>query len=105
MKPLNSAIETVALDSSFATRVLAEPGKAYAIYVGPKNPREAAKQKSQERNATIALELPAGTYRSQWINTRSGRIDQRATHRHQGGRLVLNSPPYREDIALKLTKR
>jgi hypothetical protein len=105
MKPVNSAIETVALDAGYATRVLAEAGKAYAIYIGPKNPREAAKQKSRERNATIALELPAGNYRSQWINTLNGNTDRSETHRHTGGRLVLDSPPYREDIALKLTKR
>ena len=105
MKPLNSALEAVALDGSHSTRVLAEPGKAYAIYIGPKNPREAAKQKPQERNATIALTLPTGNYRSEWVNTLTGKIDQREVHRHQGGRLVLNSPLYREDIAVKLTKR
>ena len=105
MKPLNSALETVALDAGYSTRVLAERGVAYAIYLGPKNPREAAKEEPRQRNATIALELPAGTYRSQWINTLTGRIDKRETHRHPGGRLVLISPPHREDIALKLTKR
>jgi len=105
MKPLTSALETVSLDAGYATRVLAQPGKAYAIYLGPKNPREAAKQKPQDCNATIAIELPGGTYRSQWINTLTGKIDQREEHRHKGGRLVLKSPPYREDIALKLTKR
>lgn len=103
MKPSNSALEIVTLDAGTSTRVLAESGKAYAIYLGPKNPREAVKEKVRERNATVALELPTGTYRSEWINTLTGNIDQRETHRHAGGRLLLKSPPYREDIALKLT--
>jgi hypothetical protein len=105
MKPLNSALEAVALAGNDATRVLADPGKAYAIYIGPKNPREAAKENPQERNAVIALELPAGNYRSEWVNTLTGKIDKRETHQHKGGRLVLNSPLYREDIGLKLAKR
>lgn len=104
MKPSNSALEIVTLDAGTSTRVLAEAGKAYAIYLGPKNPREAVKEKVRERNATVALKLPAGTYRSEWINTLTGNIDQRETHRHAGGRLTLKSPPYREDIALKVTR-
>jgi hypothetical protein len=105
MKPMNDALDTSALSGSSSTQVLAEPGKAYAIYIGPKNPREAARQKPEERNAMISLELPAGTYRSEWINTLTGKVEKRETHRHPVGALVLDSPPYREDIALKLIKR
>jgi len=105
MRPLNSGVKIIAVDPNHSMRLLGEMGKAYAIYIGPKNPREAAKEKAKEHNATVAFELSTGTYRSEWINTLSGRIDKRETHRHKGGRLVLNSPPYREDIALKLTKR
>ena len=104
MKP-SSALETVALDKADAVRVLAEPGKAYVVYIGPKKPQEAVKAKPPERAATLALELPAGTFLSEWINPLTGKTDPRATIRHRGGRLVFNSPPYREDIALKLTKR
>jgi hypothetical protein len=105
MRPLDPALELTEVDAGHAARVLAEADKAYAIYIGPKNPREAGKQPARIFNATVALELPASTYRSQWINTFSGKVDKRETHRHKGGRLVLRSPPYREDIALKLTKR
>jgi len=105
MKPLNALVKVVVLDSSHTMRLLAEPDKAYAIYLGPKKPREAVKEKPQERNAAIVLELPAGTYHSEWLNTLTGKIEKRETHRHKTGRLVLNSPAYREDIALKLTRR
>ena len=105
MKPLNAVLDSSRLDSNTTATVLAKPGKAYAIYIGSKNPREAVKQKPEERNATIGLELPAGTYRSEWINTLTGTVEKRETHRHQGGKLALSSSPYREDIALKLTRK
>lgn len=105
MAPVRSAVETVALDGSHSIRVLAEPDEAYAIYIGPKDPREAVKEKPQERQAAIALELPAGSYRSEWVNTLTGKTDKRETHRHKGGRLVLDSPRYLQDLALKLTRR
>ena len=105
MKPLNSGVQIIAVDPNYSMRVLAQAGKAYAIYIGPKNPREAVKEKANAHNVTVALELSAGTYRSEWINTLSGKIDKRETHRHKGGRLILNSPPYREDTAVKLVKR
>ncbi len=104
MKPWDG-LEIVALDQNHTIRVLAESGKAYALYVGPKKPREAMKGRPPDCDATIALELPAGSYRSEWINPRTGKIDQRETHRHSGGRVVLSSPLYREDLALKLTRR
>jgi hypothetical protein len=105
MEPLKSAVETVALDGSHSARVLAEPNKAYAIYIGPKDPRAAVKERPRESQATIALELPAGSYRSEWVNTLTGKIDKRENHRHKGGRLVLDSPLYLQDLALRLTKR
>jgi hypothetical protein len=105
MKPSVSALEAVAIDGAHSAHMLAEPGKAHAIYIGPRNPREALKENPHDRSAKIALELPPGAYRSEWINPLTGNIDRRETHRHKGGRLLLTSPPYREDIALRLTNR
>jgi hypothetical protein len=105
MKPLDEVLDTSKLGSHNTAHVLAEPGKAYAIYLGPKNPREALKQKPQDQNVTIGLELPAGTYRSEWINPLTGKMEKRETIRHQGGRLLLQSPSYREDMALMLARK
>lgn len=105
LKPADSALEIVTLDARTSARMLAEPGKAYAIYLGPQKPQEAVKEKPQARHATLALVLPAGTYRSEWTNPFTGKTDLAEDHRHSGGRLVLNSPPYRDDVALKVTKR
>ncbi len=105
MRPADSVLEMVAPDRGASTRVLADPGKAYAIYIGRQNPRETIKEAPRIRNATIALELPASNYRSEWVNTLTGKLDKRETHRHSGGRLVLSSPIFCADIALKLTKK
>lgn len=105
MQPSDSALEIVTLDARTSARMLAEVGKAYAIYLGPKNPREAVKEKALNRSATLALVLPAGRYRSEWVNPLTGKTELAEDHRHSGGRLVLHSPPYRDDIALKITKR
>jgi hypothetical protein len=74
-------------------RVLAELGKAYAIYIHGGS------------QAELELELPANSYEAEWINPKSGRIDKTETFRHAGGRRTLASPAYSEDIALRLTPR
>ena len=105
MKPADTGWELVSADPAMSVRVLAEPGRSYALYVGPKDPRKALKEAPRSRKATLALELPAGTYRSEWVNPLTGVVEQRETHRHQGGRLVLASPAFAEDIALRLERR
>ncbi|HEX8202229.1 MAG TPA: hypothetical protein VF590_17260, partial [Isosphaeraceae bacterium] len=71
-------------------RVLAERGRQYAVYVhgGPR--------------AELALELPAGRYRAEWVDTKTGAVARRADLDHRGGRVVLGSPEYAEDIALRI---
>jgi len=72
-------------------RALAEPGKAYAIYV------------NGGTRAELALELPAATFRAEWVNTKTGRIEKAETFRHAGGSRTVGSPAYSEDIALRVT--
>jgi len=73
-------------------RALAEVGQAYAVHVngGPQT--------------QIALELPAGNYQAEWVNTASGEVDRREEFSHVGGTRPLDSPPYAEDIALRLKR-
>jgi hypothetical protein len=78
-------------DANEAIRVLAEPGKAYAIYIG------------DGTQAELLLELPAGEYKAQWINTKTGAIEKEELISHGGGNKRLTSPAYEDDIALGLT--
>jgi hypothetical protein len=77
-------------DIKKATFVLAEPGKAYAIYV------------SGGTRAELLLDLPAGAYKAEWVNTKIGKIIRTEDANHGGGKLQLKSPTYEEDIALRI---
>jgi hypothetical protein len=57
------------------------------------------------KSAVISIDLPAGTYQTEWIDTLTGGIDQRQTLKHKGGGAVLASPSFKEDVALKLIKK
>jgi hypothetical protein len=76
-----------------ATRVLAAPGKAYAIYV------------RGGTRAELLLDLPAERYRAQWVDTRTGKVAKEEAFSHPGGHHTLVSPSYTEDIALRVTRQ
>lgn len=75
-------------------RALAEPGRAYAIYVkgGP------------HTAMTLELALPDGEYRAEWHDPAAAKVDRSARVRAEGGRASIQSPPFREDVALKLIR-
>ena len=58
---------------STSVRALSEPGKAYAIYAhgGSK--------------VTLSLELPAGRYRAEWLNPRTGKVEKSEEIDGRGG--------------------
>ena len=92
MKPAEDVIKGP-LPQGVTARVLAAPGRAYAVYVrGGRGPM------------ALALDLPAGRYRAEWVNTDSGRVDNAEDLAHAGGRRKLTSPAYRDDIALRVIK-
>jgi len=73
-------------------KVLADVGQAYAIYV------------NGGTRAALELDLPLGGYRTEWLNTKTGRIEKTGTVNHSGGNRSLESPLYFEDVALRLLK-
>jgi hypothetical protein len=80
-------------EAKATTRVLAEAGRAYAIYV---------KGGSEAR---LGIDLPAGFYRAEWVNTKTGNIDKAEDFDHGGGVKSLGSPAYAEDIALRVKRK
>jgi hypothetical protein len=92
MRPDNSVIKG-GVPTGATARALVEPGKAYAIYL------------KGGTEASLVLELPAGRYKAEWRNTRTGKIDKTEEFNHGGGELKLASPAYSEDIALRVTVR
>lgn len=71
-------------------QVLAQPGAQYAIYLDGGS------------QANIQVSMPAGTYRADWVNTKTGATDATQTFTHTGGNRSLSSPTYSEDIALRI---
>jgi hypothetical protein len=91
MTPDNSVIKGGVPDKATA-RALVEKGKAYAIYVRGGG------------QANLTLDLPAGTWKAEWIHTQLGTIQQPETFQHPGGDKTLLSPLYIADIALRILK-
>ena len=73
-------------------QALVEQGKAYAVYV------------RGGRQATLEIDLPAGRYRAEWVNTKTGKVDKAEAIDHGGGKAALKSPAYTEDIALRIMR-
>jgi hypothetical protein len=79
-------------EAKATARALVAPGQAYAAYV------------RGGTQATLNVEMPAGKYRVEWINTKTGTVDKREDFEHKGGTKALVSPAYREDIALRVRR-
>ncbi len=69
---------------------LALPGKAYAVYLNGNSLKH------------LTLRLPAGGYRAQWYNPRTGVYAPPFEVPSIQGRAVLEIPLYEQDVALKL---
>lgn len=69
------------------------PGRQYAVYL------------FGGKQADLLLDLPAGSYRIEWLNPRSGAVEKREDLRHAGGGAKLSSPAYTPDMALRCVRR
>jgi len=90
-------------------RALSEPGKAYAIYVRridgqPRAPQTAGPPTWADWNASLVLDLPAGRWRAEWLNTATGAAENPVEFDHAGGHRKLDSPKFAEDIALRIVR-
>ncbi len=73
-------------------RALSAAGAEYAVYVTGRGRCE------------FDLDLPAGRYRGEWVNTTSGAIDRREEFTHPGGERRFAAPAFEEDAALALRR-
>jgi hypothetical protein len=103
MRPYQSAIKCVS--DNLSARVLAEPGKAYAVYLHvplPNKPIRIEDHLRQGVQATVTIELPAGRYRAQWLDTKTGETLASNEFEHSGGTKSLATPAFDNDIALRV---
>jgi len=90
-QPLNRIIKTK-LPPNVTARALVIPGRDYIVYL------------NGQLKTPLDIELPAGTYLAQWINTKTGRIDHQFHFSHTSGTRTLSLPPYQDDIALRIRR-
>jgi len=80
------------LPSGTKASVLAERGRAYAVYI-PRGPL-----------SELRVNLPRGRYRTAWFDPVSGRALQSRLVVHGGGTRRLIPPPFAEDLALSVRR-
>lgn len=78
----------VKLAPGVETQAISSPGKAYAIHVMGQSP------------ATLSLEIPAGTYRAEWVDTKTGEVVKREPVKDAR----VTSPAFEDDIALRILR-
>jgi len=95
------ALDLVALAPDGAV-VRAAPGAH--VTVASARSRQYAFYVRGDGDTVLSLELPAGEWRAEWHDTRTGGRVHTQTFDHGGGRRELRSPSYEGDIALVLAR-
>ena len=103
MKPDIAVIKSVS--GGLSARVLAQRGKAYAIYLHvplPNKPKSMRDHLRDRVRATLVLDLPRGRYRVEWLDVTSGKTALSEEHAHKGGPITLKSATFANDGALRV---
>ena len=74
------------------TQALSVAGDEYAVYATGAGP------------ARLELAIPAGSYAAEWIDTKTGALLKRDQVTAAAGPFVLETPPFEDDIALRLRR-
>jgi hypothetical protein len=92
MRPDSSVVKG-GVPAGGTARALVEPGQAMAIFL-----------RGGGASTVLSVDLAAGTWTAEWIDTRTGAIAGRSTV-VGGGVRPIEAPSYQSDIALKLVRR
>jgi hypothetical protein len=111
MRQDTSFIEGGVPEGSFA-RAISEPGKQYAFYIHhsiygcwywePMKMGACYQVVPGNYQEKLIVNIAPGTYFAEWIDPATGNVIQTNNFTHGGGKKLLNTPPYRIDIALKI---
>jgi len=95
MRPDSSCIQSH-VPESLQARALVEAGKAYALYVRTPKPLQS------DQPVSLEIQLPAGSYRAEWVDTKRGTVLATESFKHETGQHRLTVPAFVDDIALRL---
>jgi hypothetical protein len=103
MKADNSVIKD-GMPTNLTARALVQPGKQYAIYLRPNEPRNKPSFSVSQRDGAVVfgVELPAGTYQAEWLDPKRGIVEKKERIKHSGGIRQMAAPTFSEDIALRI---
>lgn len=85
--------DVVVLAPGATREALADPGRAYAVYL------------EGVLRGDLVLQLPGGRYRATWVDVTTGAELGSEETTHPGGKLRLRPPAYREAVALRVVAR
>lgn len=103
MKP-DAGIVKGGVPAGGTARALVDPGKAYAIYLRRSASVSPNPMSSVAGGVALQLELPAGRWRAEWFDTKTGKFSGRI-HLRGPGSSTLGAPAFTDDIALRLVRR
>ena len=106
MRPDDSVVQS--LTGDLKHEALSQPGQAYALYVYAPSTAPFSKKQiapTGEMQTELTLQLHAGNYSAEWIDTKSGQGVAQASLDHAGGNTTLKSPIFVSDIALRILRR
>jgi hypothetical protein len=106
MRPDNAVVRQASDD--LVASALVEHGRQYAIYLRvplPQKPKDVSQFLRTGIEASLALRVPAGRYRAEWINVLNGELLRAEEIEHSGGDLRLRTPRFDNDIAVGLRQR
>lgn len=86
---------------------LSKKGQTYAIYLHvplPNKPKNIRDHQKENIQCELTLDIPAGRYRMQWLDTKSGIWVEKSELEHAGGRVTAKSPRFDDDIALRIDR-
>jgi hypothetical protein len=107
MSPLTEGIKVLSPGPA-NVHVLAEAGKEYVVYLD--RGRVDKEQKGMfiidpaPESFTLSLDLPAGVYRSSWLNTKTGSATETELVSN-GGQCLLRSPVSSSDTVLHIVPK
>ena len=108
MRP-DSRVISGGLPEGSISRAISEPGKQYGIYVHHSTAARGMNRyevNEQPKTLSLILELPAGSYRAEWVQPGNLTIlKTQVISKHAGGKLTLAaSPEHTVDIAMRIVK-
>lgn len=103
MRPETHFIQQIS--EPLSVQALIDPGQAYAIYLHvplPNKPKNLPHLLRENLQTELVLELPAGRYQADWLDTKTGQIPKSSKFDHPGGLTKLQSPVFANDIAVRI---